>query len=82
MFPSISSQKSHLGMDEKGLLISITEQDLIMGMDEKGAICNGGAVKKLKSVRGQSSKTLKAEIKTLAKIRHKNITKLLGFFLL
>ncbi|XP_010257264.1 PREDICTED: probably inactive leucine-rich repeat receptor-like protein kinase At5g06940 [Nelumbo nucifera] len=76
--------------------LRITEQDLIMGMDEKGAICSGGAfgrvyiirlpggefvaVKKLKSVGGQSLKTLKAEIKNLAKIRHKNITKLLGFF--
>ncbi|XP_059646332.1 probably inactive leucine-rich repeat receptor-like protein kinase At5g06940 [Cornus florida] len=37
------------------------------------------AVKKVPNFGNQSSKSLKAEIKTLAKIRHKNITKILGF---
>ncbi|KAF8403845.1 hypothetical protein HHK36_011951 [Tetracentron sinense] len=75
--------------------LRVTEQDLIAGMDEKSALGNGGAfgsvytirlpsgefvaVKKLLNVGSQSWKALKAEIKTLAKIRHKNITKLLGF---
>ncbi|CAI0377105.1 unnamed protein product [Linum tenue] len=37
------------------------------------------AVKKLVNIGNQSSKSLKAEVKTLAKIRHKNIVKVLGF---
>ncbi|KAK7244662.1 hypothetical protein RIF29_39487 [Crotalaria pallida] len=37
------------------------------------------AVKKLVNFGNQSSKSLKAEVKTLAKIRHKNIVKILGF---
>ncbi|MED6198530.1 hypothetical protein PIB30_067272 [Stylosanthes scabra] len=37
------------------------------------------AVKKLANFRNQSSKSLKSEVKTLAKIRHKNIVKILGF---
>ncbi|KAJ6408187.1 hypothetical protein OIU84_011488 [Salix udensis] len=64
-------------------------------MDDKSAVGSGGAfgrvyiislpsgelvaVKKLVNIGNQSSKTLKAEIKTLAKIRHKNIIKVLGF---
>ncbi|KAJ4978398.1 hypothetical protein NE237_009178 [Protea cynaroides] len=75
--------------------LRVTEQDLIMGMDEKSAIGSGGAfgrvyilrlpggefvaVKKLMNFKSQSWKALKAEIKVLAKIRHKNITKLMGF---
>jgi serine/threonine protein kinase len=66
-----------------------------MGMDEKSSVGNGGAfgrvyiiclpsgelvaVKKLVNIGNQSPKALKAEVKTLAKIRHKNITKVLGF---
>ena len=37
------------------------------------------AVKKLVNFGNQSSKSLKAEVKTLAKIRHKNVVKILGF---
>ncbi|CAN0909957.1 Probably inactive leucine-rich repeat receptor-like protein kinase At5g06940 [Linum grandiflorum] len=37
------------------------------------------AVKKLVKIGSQSSKSLKGEVKTLAKIRHKNIVKVLGF---
>ncbi|XP_057982440.1 probably inactive leucine-rich repeat receptor-like protein kinase At5g06940 [Malania oleifera] len=75
--------------------LRVTEHDLIMGMDEKSALGSGGAfgrvhiislpsgelvaVKKLLNFESQSSKALKTEIKTLAKIRHKNIIKLLGF---
>ncbi|XP_042515666.1 probably inactive leucine-rich repeat receptor-like protein kinase At5g06940 [Macadamia integrifolia] len=75
--------------------LRVTEHDLIMGMDEKSAIGSGGAfgrvyilrlpggefvaVKRLMNFKSQSWKTLKAEIKTLAKIRHKNIIKLMGF---
>ncbi|CAN6719282.1 unnamed protein product [Malus baccata var. baccata] len=75
--------------------LRVTEHDLMMGMDEKSAAGCGGvfgrvyivslpsgelvAVKKLVNFGIQSSKTLKAEIKTLAKIRHKNIVKVLGF---
>ncbi|XP_044469056.1 probably inactive leucine-rich repeat receptor-like protein kinase At5g06940 [Mangifera indica] len=76
--------------------LRITENDLVAGMDEKSAVGNGGpfgrvyilslpsgeliAVKKLENFGSLSSKTLKTEIKTLAKIRHKNIIKILGFF--
>lgn len=72
-----------------------TEQDLMLGMDEKSAVGIGGpfgriyivnlpsgelvSIKKLVNFGNQSSKTLKAEVKTLAKIRHKNIVKVLGF---
>lgn len=75
--------------------LRVTENDLIMGMDEKSAVGIGGAfgrsyivslpsgeliaVKKLLFFGSQSSKSLKAEIKILAKIRHKNVAKLLGF---
>ncbi|KAK9290177.1 hypothetical protein L1049_008343 [Liquidambar formosana] len=75
--------------------LRVTEHDLIMGMDEKSALGSGGAfgriylislpsgelvaVKKLVNFGSQSSKALKAEIKTLAKIRHKNVAKVLGF---
>ncbi|KAK1578435.1 hypothetical protein Q3G72_030246 [Acer saccharum] len=76
--------------------LRVTEQDLVIGMNEKSAIGSGGpfgrvyilslpsgelvAVKKLVNFGCNSSKTLKGEVKTLAKIRHKNITKVLGFF--
>lgn len=75
--------------------LRVTEHDLVMGMDEKSSVGNGGAfgrvyiiclpsdelvaVKKLVNIGNQSPKALKAEVKTLAKIRHKNITKVLGF---
>ncbi|XP_061373698.1 probably inactive leucine-rich repeat receptor-like protein kinase At5g06940 [Gastrolobium bilobum] len=75
--------------------LRITEHDLLMGMNEKSSMGNGGvfgkvyvvslpsgelvAVKKLVNFGNQSSKTLKAEVKTLAKIRHKNVVKILGF---
>ncbi|KAJ1409930.1 Protein kinase domain [Sesbania bispinosa] len=75
--------------------LRITEHDLLVGMDEKSSMGNGGvfgkvyvvslpsgelvAVKKLVNLRNQSSKSLKSEVKTLAKIRHKNIVKILGF---
>ncbi|XP_015969475.1 probably inactive leucine-rich repeat receptor-like protein kinase At5g06940 [Arachis duranensis] len=75
--------------------LRITEHDLLIGMNEKSSMGNGGifgrvyvmnlpsgelvAVKKLVNFRNQSSKSLKSEVKTLAKIRHKNIVKILGF---
>uniref|UniRef100_A0A2P2MY02 Receptor protein kinase CLAVATA1 n=1 Tax=Rhizophora mucronata TaxID=61149 RepID=A0A2P2MY02_RHIMU len=74
--------------------LRVTEHDLIFQMDKKGAVGNGGtfggvymislpgselvAIKKLVNIGNQSSKALKAEVKTLAKIRHKNIVKVLG----
>ncbi|XVE61205.1 hypothetical protein DITRI_Ditri06bG0020800 [Diplodiscus trichospermus] len=76
--------------------LRVTEHDLIMGMNEKSALGSGGpfgrvytislpsgelvAIKKLVKFGSLSSKALKAEVKTLAKIRHKNIVKVLGFF--
>ncbi|KAM7530112.1 hypothetical protein LguiB_033522 [Lonicera macranthoides] len=75
--------------------LRVTENDLIMSMDEKSARGNGGAfgrvyiinlpsgelvaVKKMLNFGTQSLKTLKSEVKTLAKIRHKNIIKIMGF---
>ncbi|KAG5555610.1 hypothetical protein RHGRI_006306 [Rhododendron griersonianum] len=75
--------------------LRVTEHDLMMAMDEKNAAGTGGvfgrihivalpsgepvAVKKMVNFGSQNSKALKAEIKTLAKIRHKNIIKILGF---
>lgn len=75
--------------------LRVTEHDLMMGMNEKSSGGGAGvfgrvhnvslpsgelvAVKKLVNFRAQSSKALKTEIKTLAKIRHKNIIKVLGF---
>ncbi|XP_065857730.1 probably inactive leucine-rich repeat receptor-like protein kinase At5g06940 [Euphorbia lathyris] len=75
--------------------LRVTEHDLIMAMNEKTAVGSGGAfgrvyiislpsgelvaVKKLVNIGSQTSKVLKAEIKTLAKIRHKNIVKVLGY---
>ncbi|RDX90867.1 putative inactive leucine-rich repeat receptor-like protein kinase, partial [Mucuna pruriens] len=75
--------------------LRITEHDLLVGMNEKSSMGNGGvfgkvyvvslpsgelvAVKKLVNFGNQSSKSLKAEVKTLAKIRHKNVVKILGF---
>ncbi|XVF56080.1 hypothetical protein PTKIN_Ptkin06aG0087900 [Pterospermum kingtungense] len=76
--------------------LRVTEHDLILGMNEKSALGSGGpfgrvytislpsgelvAIKKLVNFGRQSSKALKAEVKTLAKMRHKNIVKVLGFF--
>ncbi|XP_052174083.1 probably inactive leucine-rich repeat receptor-like protein kinase At5g06940 [Diospyros lotus] len=75
--------------------LRITEHDLVTAMDEKTAAGSRGvlgrvhivalpsgelvAVKKIVNFGSQSSKVLKAEIKTLAKIRHKNVAKILGF---
>lgn len=75
--------------------LRVTEQDLILAMDEKAARGNGGAfgkvyvinlpsgelvaVKKILNFESQSLKNLKAEVKTLAKIRNKNIIRILGF---
>ncbi|OIW11438.1 hypothetical protein TanjilG_26805 [Lupinus angustifolius] len=75
--------------------LRISENDLLIGMNEKSSLGKGGVfgkvyvvslpsgelvvVKKLVNFRNQSSKSLKAEVKTLAKIRHKNIVKILGF---
>ncbi|KAK7285547.1 hypothetical protein RJT34_20322 [Clitoria ternatea] len=75
--------------------LRITEQNLLIGMNEKSSMGSGGvfgnvyalslpsgelvAVKKLVNFRNLSSKSLKAEVKTLAKIRHKNVVKILGF---
>ncbi|KAG8371897.1 hypothetical protein BUALT_Bualt12G0010600 [Buddleja alternifolia] len=75
--------------------LRVTEHDLIIAMDEKASRGFGGnfgrvyvvnlpsgelvSVKKIVNFVGQSSKTLKNEVKTLAKIRHKNIVKILGF---
>lgn len=75
--------------------LRVTEHDLLMAMDEKTARGNGGnfgrvyvvnlpsgelvVVKKILNYSSQSSKALKNEVKTLAKIRHKNIVKILGF---
>ncbi|XP_057506210.1 LOW QUALITY PROTEIN: probably inactive leucine-rich repeat receptor-like protein kinase At5g06940 [Actinidia eriantha] len=74
--------------------LRVTEHDLVMAMDEKSASGSGVfgrvhvvalpsgelvAVKKIINFGSQSSKALKAEVKTLAKIRHKNIIKILGF---
>lgn len=75
--------------------LRVTEQELIAGMNEKTAARTCGvfgrvyilslpsgelvAVKKLVNFRNQSPKTLKSDIKTLAKIRHKSIAKILGF---
>ncbi|XP_057999213.1 probably inactive leucine-rich repeat receptor-like protein kinase At5g06940 [Hevea brasiliensis] len=75
--------------------LRITEHDLVMAMDEKSAVGSGGAfgrvytislpsgelvaVKKLVNIGSQTSKALKAEVRTLAKIRHKSRIKVLGF---
>ncbi|GMI70976.1 hypothetical protein like AT5G06940 [Hibiscus trionum] len=75
--------------------LRLTEHDLMTGMDEKSALGNGGpfgrvymislpsgeqvAIKKLVNFGAQPSKALKAEVKTLAKMRHKNVIKILGF---
>lgn len=75
--------------------LRISEQDLVMAINEKTAVSSGGtfggvhiislpsgeliAVKKMVNSGSQSSKALKGEIKTLAKIRHKSIVKILGF---
>ncbi|CAL0310047.1 unnamed protein product [Lupinus luteus] len=75
--------------------LRITENELLIGMNEKSSLGKGGifgkayvvslpsgelvAVKKLVNFGNQSSKSLKAEVKTLARIRHKNVVKILGF---
>lgn len=75
--------------------LRINEHDLLMSMNDKARRGKDGvfgnvyiielpsgehvAVKKLVNFGNQSMKSLKAEVKTLAKIRHKNIVKILGF---
>ncbi|OIW01846.1 hypothetical protein TanjilG_07141, partial [Lupinus angustifolius] len=75
--------------------LRITENDLLIGMNEKSSLGKGGvfgevyavslpsgeliAVKKLVNFGNRSSKSLKAEMKTMARIRHRNIVKILGF---
>ncbi|KAL7097976.1 hypothetical protein ACP275_10G176400 [Erythranthe tilingii] len=75
--------------------LRVTEQELLMSMDEKSVRGNGGnfgrvyavnlpsgefvVVKKILNFSNQSSKALKNEVKTLAKIRHKNVVKIMGF---
>ncbi|KAL8494094.1 hypothetical protein ACS0TY_025037 [Phlomoides rotata] len=75
--------------------LRVTEHDLHMAMDEKTARGGGGdfgrvyvvnlpsgelvVVKKMLNFASQSSKALKNEVRNLAKIRHKNIVKILGF---
>ncbi|XP_077214701.1 leucine-rich repeat receptor-like protein kinase family protein [Tasmannia lanceolata] len=74
--------------------LRVTQQDLFMGMDERNIVGRGAfgnvyiihlpsgefiAVKKLVNVGSLSSKALKTEMKILAKVRHKNMAKLLGF---
>ncbi|KAL8172140.1 hypothetical protein V2J09_023944 [Rumex salicifolius] len=75
--------------------LRISEQDLVRAMSQKTVVRSVGcfgrvniislpngelvAVKRLLNSGSQSTKTLKAEIKTMAKIRHKNIAKILGF---
>ncbi|EYU39887.1 hypothetical protein MIMGU_mgv1a001546mg [Erythranthe guttata] len=75
--------------------LRVTEQELLMSMDEKSVRGNGGnfgrvyvvnlpsgefvVVKKILNFSYQSSKALKNEVKTLAKIRHKNVVKIMGF---
>ncbi|KAG0467361.1 hypothetical protein HPP92_018316 [Vanilla planifolia] len=74
--------------------LGILEDDLMMALDDKSIIGKGPfgavhviqlpggnfiAVKRLRSLGGLPSRRIKAEIKTLAKARHKNLSKLLGF---
>nr|XP_043621043.1 probably inactive leucine-rich repeat receptor-like protein kinase At5g06940 [Erigeron canadensis] len=75
--------------------LRVTEHDLIIAMDEKAARGSYGAfgrvyivnlpsneliaVKKMPTLRNQSFRSLKTEVKTMAKIRHKNIARILGF---
>nr|GEY10747.1 probably inactive leucine-rich repeat receptor-like protein kinase At5g06940 [Tanacetum cinerariifolium] len=75
--------------------LRVTENDLITSMDEKASRGSHGAfgrvyiinlpsnehiaVKKMLTFGNRSFKTLKTEVKTLAKIRHKNIVRILGF---
>ena len=74
--------------------LRVTGDELMMALDEKNNIGRGPfgkvylvqlpdgqfvVVKKLTNFGSSSLRTLKAEIKTLAKARHKNLAKLLGF---
>ncbi|KAG1327273.1 Inactive leucine-rich repeat receptor-like protein kinase [Cocos nucifera] len=74
--------------------LRITEEELLMALDEKNTIGRGAfgkvhvvrlpggefvAVKRLDDCGNLSLRMVKAEIKTLAKARHKNLAKLLGF---
>ncbi|KAI3939678.1 hypothetical protein MKW92_007004 [Papaver armeniacum] len=66
--------------------LKITEDDIMRVIDSKVALQGRGTfgvfTKEVDEQWFFVLKKLKAEMKTLAKIRHKNITKLLGFFLL
>ncbi|XP_020582317.1 probably inactive leucine-rich repeat receptor-like protein kinase At5g06940 [Phalaenopsis equestris] len=74
--------------------LGVSEDEIIMALDDKNIIGRGPfgrvhiiqlpdgdfvAVKKLMSMGAVSLKRAKNEIKTLAKARHKNLTKFLGF---
>uniref|UniRef100_A0A1D1XUW2 non-specific serine/threonine protein kinase n=1 Tax=Anthurium amnicola TaxID=1678845 RepID=A0A1D1XUW2_9ARAE len=74
--------------------LRITEDDLLAGLNERNCVGRGSfgevfmmqtpggdvvAVKKLMCSSSLSTRSLRAEMKTLAKTRHKNVTKLLGF---
>ncbi|XP_068643863.1 probably inactive leucine-rich repeat receptor-like protein kinase At5g06940 [Aristolochia californica] len=74
--------------------LTVTEQDLVKVLEEKNSIAQRAcgkvhvvplptgefvAVKKLIHAGSVSSKALRTEIKTLAKVRHKNVVKLMGF---
>ncbi|CAH8312496.1 unnamed protein product [Eruca vesicaria subsp. sativa] len=68
--------------------LRLTEQELMKVVNESSpsdvyvlSLSSGEliAVKKLVNSRNVSSKALKAEVRTIAKIRHKNIIRILGF---
>ncbi|XP_072990861.1 probably inactive leucine-rich repeat receptor-like protein kinase At5g06940 [Typha latifolia] len=74
-----------LNISEEQILVALNEMNIIgRGPFGKAYVVQlrGGelvAVKKLVNSRNLSLRTVKAEIKILAKARHKNLTKLLGF---
>ncbi|KAG2262921.1 hypothetical protein Bca4012_012624 [Brassica carinata] len=68
--------------------LRLTEQELMKVVNESSpsdvyvlTLSSGEliAVKKLVNARNVSSKALKAEVRTIAKIRHKNVIRILGF---
>ncbi|KAF3499684.1 hypothetical protein F2Q69_00045364 [Brassica cretica] len=68
--------------------LRLTEQELMKAVNESSpsglyvlSLCTGEliAVRKLVNSRNISSKALKAEVRTVAKIRHKNVIRILGF---